>query len=74
MVGLFKAVWGSVDLYSWGQKTFLQMASTQNLALTERCVPKVVASGAAFQATEARQLTVIDERPVLHEGIMRSST
>ena len=50
------------------------MTTTQHLALTEGDVAKALAGGAALEPTEADQLTVINEWPVLHEGMMRSST
>ena len=49
------------------------VATAQHLALTERHIAKVLAGGAALDPTEADQLTVTNEWPVLHAGMMRSS-
>ena len=68
------ALASTYELCSWWKKSLLEVATTENLTLTQGYVAAVAASGATLDATEAHELTVINERPALHSLILRSNT
>ena len=54
------------------QEPLSETTSAHHLALTEHDIAKVAARAAALQSTEAHKLTVISERPVLHQSTPQS--
>ncbi len=60
------AITSSGELRARRQKTLLEMAAPEDLALGQGDVAEVLTGRAALEATETDELLVIDECPLLH--------